>query len=80
MLPKITLITVMTLRLVGNTSIANTDLQVVIMGQLYKVVDQLINNGVVLNDKINSIGMFKVKMPLIKRFSREKAKLKGFLT
>jgi DNA-binding Xre family transcriptional regulator len=50
------------------------------MGQLYKVVDQLINNGVALDDKINSIGMSKVKMPLIKRFSGEKVKLKGFLT
>jgi hypothetical protein len=50
------------------------------MGQLYKVVDQLINNGVALNDKINSIGISKVKIPSIKQFSREKAKLKGFLT
>jgi hypothetical protein len=50
------------------------------MGQLHKVVDQLISNGVALNNKINSIGIFKVKMPLIKRFSGEKAKLKEFLT
>jgi hypothetical protein len=50
------------------------------MGQLCKVVNQLTNNGVVLNDKINSMGIFKVKMPSIKRFSREKVKLKGFLT
>jgi hypothetical protein len=50
------------------------------MGQLCKVVNQLINNGVVLNNKINSIGMLKVKIPSIKQFSGEKAKLKGFLT
>jgi hypothetical protein len=50
------------------------------MGQLYKVVDQLTNNGVALDDKINSIGISKVKMLLIKRFSGEKVKLKGFLT
>jgi hypothetical protein len=50
------------------------------MGQLYKVVNQLTNNGVVLNNKINSIGMSKVKIPLIKKFSREKVKFKGFLT
>jgi hypothetical protein len=50
------------------------------MGQLYKVIDQLINNSVALNNKINSMGIFKVKMPLIKRFSREKVKLKEFLT
>jgi hypothetical protein len=33
-----------------------------------------------LDNKINSIGMSKIKMPSVKRFSREKAKLKGFLT
>jgi hypothetical protein len=49
------------------------------MGQLYKVVNQLINNGVVLNDKINSMGISKVKMPLIQRFSGEKIKINGFL-
>jgi hypothetical protein len=49
------------------------------MGQLYKVVNQLINNSVALNNKINSIGMSKVKIPLIKKFSGEKVKLKGFL-
>jgi hypothetical protein len=80
MLPKIILTTATTLRLVGNTNIANTDLQVAIIKQLYKVVNQLINNSVVLNNKINSIGIFKIKMPLIKRFSGEKVKLKGFLT
>jgi hypothetical protein len=80
MLPKTILIMAMTLGLVGNTNIANTDLQVVIMGQLYKVVNQLTNNGVALDDKINNIGMSKVKMPSIKRFSGEKVKLKGFLT
>jgi hypothetical protein len=80
MLPKIILTTATTLESVGNTSIANTDLQVVIIGQLYKIVNQLTNNSVVLNNKINSIGISKVKMPLIKRFSGEKVKLKGFLT
>jgi hypothetical protein len=50
------------------------------MGQLQAVVDQLINNSVVLNNKINSIGILKVKIPLIKRFSGEKVKLKRFLT
>jgi hypothetical protein len=70
----------MTLGLVGDTNIANTDSQVVIMGQLCKVVNQLTSNSVVLNNKINSIGISKVKMPSIKRFSGEKVKLKGFLT
>jgi hypothetical protein len=49
------------------------------MGQLREVVNQLTNNSVVLDNEINSIGISKVKMPLIKRFSREKAKFKGFL-
>jgi hypothetical protein len=80
MLPKIILTTAMTLKLVGDTSIANTDSQVVTIKQLYKVIDQLINNGIVLNDKINSIEILKVKMPSIKQFSGEKVKFKGFLT
>jgi hypothetical protein len=80
MLLKTTPTTATTLGLVGDINIANTDLQVVMMRQLREVVNQLINNNVALNDKINSIGIFKVKMPLIKRFSGEKIKLKGFLT
>jgi hypothetical protein len=77
--PKIIPTIAITLGSVGNTSIANTDSQVVTMGQLYKVVNQLTNNSVVLDNKINSIGISKVKIPLIKRFSGEKVKLKGFL-
>ena len=77
---KIILTIVTTLGLVGNTNIANIDSQVVTIGQLCKVVNQLTNNSVALNNKINSIGISKVKMPLIKRFSGEKMKLKGFLT
>jgi hypothetical protein len=77
---KITLITATTSGLVGDTSIANTDSQVITMGQLCEVINQLTNNSVALNNKINSIGIFKIKIPSIKRFSREKAKLKGFLT
>jgi hypothetical protein len=50
------------------------------MGQLYEVVNQLTNNSIALDNKINNIGMLKVKMPLIKQFSREKVKLKEFLT
>jgi hypothetical protein len=39
MLPKTTLTIATTLGLVGDTNIANTDSQVVIIGQLYKVVN-----------------------------------------
>jgi hypothetical protein len=80
MLPKIILTTATTLGSVGDINITNIDSQVVTMGQLCKVVNQLINNNVVLDDKINSIEIFKVKMLSIKRFSGEKVKLKGFLT
>jgi hypothetical protein len=38
------------------------------------------NNSIVLNNKINSIGISKVKMLLVKQFCREKIKFKGFLT
>jgi hypothetical protein len=56
------------------------DSQVVTIGQLYKVVNQFTNNSIALDNKINSIGISKVKMPLIKRFSKEKVKFKEFLT
>jgi hypothetical protein len=79
MLPKVIPTITTTLGLVGDTSITNTDLQIVTIGQLQVVVNQLINNSIVLNDKINSMGIFKVKMPSIKRFSEEKVKFKGFL-
>jgi hypothetical protein len=39
MLPKIILTIATTLRLVGDINIADIDLQVVTMGQLYEVVD-----------------------------------------
>ena len=38
------------------------------------------SNGQALENKIAKMGIFKVKMPSIKRFSGKKAKLKGFLT
>ena len=68
------------LGLVGDTSIADMDLQVVIIGQLQTIINQLISNRQVLENKISKIGIFKIKMLLVKRFSGEKAKFKGFLT
>ena len=65
---------------VGDINIANTDLQVVIIGQLQQIINQLTSNRQALENKINKIGIFKVKMPSVKRFSGEKAKFKGFLT
>ena len=67
------------LELVGDISIANTDLQVVIMGQLQQIVDQLTSNRQVLENKITEMGISKIKILLVERFSGEKTKLKGFL-
>ena len=78
--PKAIPTTATALGLVGNTSIANIDLQVVIMGQLQQIINQLTGNGQVLKNKITEMGISKIKMLLIKRFSGKKAKLKGFLT
>jgi hypothetical protein len=77
---KVTLIMATTLKSVGNTNITNIDLQVVTIGQLQVVINQLTSNSIALNNKINSIGISKIKMPSIKQFSGEKVKLKGFLT
>jgi len=44
------------------------------------MVDQLIDNNVILKNRLNDIGIAKVKLPLIKRFVEERLKLKGFLT
>ena len=68
------------LELVGDISMADIDLQVVIMGQLQQIVNQLTSNRQALENKITEIGIFKVKMLLVKKFNSEKAKLKGFLT
>ena len=59
---------------------ADTDSQVVTIGQLQVIINQLTGNRQVLENKINKIGITKVKIPLVKRFSSEKAKFKGFLT
>ena len=67
------------LGLVEDTSIADIDSQVVIMGQLQQIVNQLTGNRQVLENKITKIGIFKVKMPSIEKFSGKKAKLKEFL-
>ena len=80
MLLKAIPITATALELIEDTSIARMiDLQVVTVTQLQEVINQLIVNGIVLDAKINSIGIIKVKILLVKRFRGEKSKLKGFL-
>ena len=76
---KVTPITATALGLVGNTSIANIDLQVVIIDQLQQIVNQLTSNRQALENKITELGISKIKMPSVKRFSGKKAKLKNFL-
>ena len=44
------------------------------------IINQLISNKQALKNKITKIGISKIKMPLVKKFSSKKAKLKGFLT
>ena len=43
------------------------------------MVNRLIDNNYILEERINGIRVAKVKLPLIKRFLGEKLKLKGFL-
>ena len=78
--PKAIPTTATALGLVGDTNIANMDSQVVIIGQLQAIINQLTSNRQVLENKITEMGISKIKMPSIKRFSDKKAKLKGFLT
>jgi hypothetical protein len=44
------------------------------------MVNRLIDNNVILKERLNSIGIVKIKLPLIERFVGERLKLKGFLT
>jgi hypothetical protein len=39
-----------------------------------------LDNNRILKEKINGIGMAKIKLLLIERFIGERAKLRGFLT
>ena len=80
MLLKVIPIIATALGSVSDINIANKDLQVVTIGQLQAIINQLTSNRQVLKNKITEIGIFKVKMLSIKRFSGKKAKLKRFLT
>ena len=65
------------INIVENKSIE--DLQVVTMKQLREIVDYINNNMQALDNKVNEIGMTKVKLPSIERFDGTRLKLKGFL-
>ena len=68
------------LGLVNNTNIADIDLQVAIIKQLQAVINQLIANGTVLENRLSIIDILKIKILSIKKYSVEKIKLKGLLT
>ena len=77
---KVTPTTATALESVEDTSMADIDLQVVTIGQLQAIINQLTSNKQALENTITEIGIFKVKMLSVKRFSGKKAKFKGFLT
>ncbi len=54
------------------------NLQVVTMKELREIVDHVNNNTQVLDNKVNEIGMTKVKLLFIECFNGIKLKLKGF--
>ncbi len=55
------------------------DSQVVTMKQLKEIVDYMNNNTQALDNKVNEIGMTKVKLLFIECFDGIRLKLKGFL-
>jgi hypothetical protein len=64
----------------GDTSMSDDDSQVVTRGQLQEMVDRLTDNNAILENRLNDIGIQKMKLPSIERFAGERSKLKGFLT
>ena len=51
----------------------------VTIGQLQEIVDQLTTNNGLLKERVNKMGLVRIKLPSIKRFAGKKSKLKGFL-
>ena len=67
-----------TLKSVGDTSIANINLQVVMVKQLQMIINQFTANGTALKNKLNIIGIIKVKIPSVKTYNNKKQNLRGF--
>ena len=66
-----------------DTSIAGTskvDLQVVTIGQLKEIIEQINAGQEAFNNKLNSIRTKKVKLPAVKWFNGLYIKLKGYFT
>ena len=64
----------------GDTSIADIELQMVTVGQLQEIVNQITDNNKLFKEKVNKMGLVRIKLLSIKRFIGERLKLKGFLT
>jgi len=83
--PKAPVITsgLSTLRRDDDISIVNNDttqdLQIAMIKELREVVKQINNNQLVLDNKVNKIGLSRVKLLSIERFNGTRLKLKGFL-
>jgi len=60
------LIAATTLGTSRDVSITDTSSQLVIIGQLQKMVNWLIENNAILKERINGIGAVKVRLPLVK--------------
>ena len=66
-----------------NTSIENIsskDSQIVTIRQLKEIVTQIQENWNALSNKLQKIGMQKIKISTIKHFNKTRSKLKEFLT
>jgi hypothetical protein len=59
---------------------ADTESQMVTVGQLQEIVDQMTVNNQTLEERVNKMGAAKIKLPSIERFNGERSRLKGFLT
>ena len=78
--PTTTLIrAITTLGSSGDTSIQDIDFQLVTISQLQEIVNRLTDNNQILKERINGVGIAKVKLLSIKQFLGKKLKLKGFL-
>src|SRR6266699_5989062 len=83
MLPKAAITTTL-----GESSLNNDasmieileDSQIVTIGQLKEIVDQMNIGQAAFNKKLKDIGKAKVKLLKVKRFNRIRVELKGYLT
>ena len=55
-----------TLGISENVSMLNASLQLVMVGQLQEIVNQLIENNIIFKSRINEIRATKVKLLLVK--------------